>query len=250
MTQDFRIVDATTTHVGKVRKENEDAHASLPQSGIWLVADGMGGHHNGRWAAQTIADCVGGLGPVGDLDQATQAVAGAIHQANAVIFARSQDLGKQMGSTAVALIVLGGEFVALWAGDSRAYVFRDGQLIQLTRDHTQVEMMLERGLLTPEEAADHPMKHVLGRAVGVQETLELDAIRDGVAGGDLFLLCSDGLHGVLGDAMIAALLAEHGAAAADVLVEACLAHGAPDNVTITLVSAHERTLLQLNGAPI
>jgi serine/threonine protein phosphatase PrpC len=156
--------------------------------------------------------------------------------------------GKQMGSTVVSLVIRGPEFIVLWAGDSRAYLYRQGQLIQLTRDHTQVEAMMERGLLTPEEAADHPMKHVLARAVGVQETLEIDGVRDRIESRDIFVLCSDGLSGVVSDAEIAAMLAEHGHAAGDLLVAACLERGAPDNVTVTLVAANEPTLLVLNGA--
>lgn len=248
MMSDFRILDMANSHVGKVRSENEDSHSSVPQQGVWLVADGMGGHFNGRFASQTIADAVSAGHYPDDLDQACHALAKAIHDANAAIYQRSVELGKQMGSTAVALVLRGGDFVVLWAGDSRAYVYRARQLIQLTRDHTQVEMMLERGLLTPQQAADHPMKHVLGRAVGVQETLELDAVRDAVMAGDVFLLCSDGLHGVLGDDEIAAMLGEYGANAGARMIEACLERGAPDNVTITLVAANEPTLLHIHGA--
>ena len=244
----FRIEDASITHVGNVRTVNEDSHANVAWAGVWVVADGMGGHYNGQFASQAIAEAVGAVPAAADLDQACDAVSTAIHQANGLIYAKSLEVGKQMGSTVVALIVREADFVVMWAGDSRAYLYRDGQLIQLTRDHTQVEAMLERGLLTPEEAADHPMKHVLARAVGVQETLEIDAIRDTVAPRDLFLLCSDGLHGVLEDHEIAAMLSELGHAAGDMLVAACLERGAPDNVTVTLVAANEPTLLVLNGA--
>lgn len=247
MTSRFRIEDASLTHVGVVRSANEDSHASLPWAGVWVVADGMGGHHNGQFASSTIAETVGTVTAPDDLEAACATVAGAIHQANDTIFARSLEEGKQMGSTVVALVMRGSEFAVLWAGDSRAYLFRNDQLFQLTRDHTQVEAMLERGLLSPEEAEDHPMKHVLARAVGVQEALELDAIRDEVESRDLFLLCSDGLHGVLDDAEIAAYLRQHGQAAGELMIAACLERGAPDNVTVTLVAANEPTLLALNG---
>lgn len=248
MMTSFRMEDASITHVGNVRTVNEDSHAAVAWAGVWVVADGMGGHHNGQFASQAIAESVGAVPAAADFDQACSSVATAIHQANGLIYAKSLEVGKQMGSTVVALIVREADFAVMWAGDSRAYLYRDGQLIQLTRDHTQVEAMLERGLLTPEDAADHPMKHVLARAVGVQETLEIDAIRDTVAPRDIFLLCSDGLHGVLEDHEIAALLGELGHAAGDALLAACLARGAPDNVTVTLVAANEPTLLVLNGA--
>jgi serine/threonine protein phosphatase Stp1 len=250
MTSAFRIEDFSITHVGNVRSENEDSHISVPQDGVWLVADGMGGHYNGRFASQAIVDSVGDASLPDDLDAACNSVAGAIQDANARIFAKSLEVGKQMGSTMVALVVRADEFVVMWAGDSRAYLFRHDQLIQLTRDHTQVEAMLERGLLTPEEAVDHPMKHVLARAVGVQDVLEIDAIRDSIESRDIFLLCSDGLHGVIEDHEIAAILREQGHIAGDRLVALCLERGAPDNVTVTLVAANEPTLLALNGAAL
>ncbi len=247
MTGNLRIRDASASHVGNVRAVNEDSLASILEDGVWVVADGMGGHFDGRFASQTIVDTVGAEHYPSELDAACDAIASSIQSANRAIFLRSRELDKQMGSTVVALVVRGEEFVVLWAGDSRAYLYRDGALIQLTRDHTQVEMMLERGLLNAAEAADHPMKHVLGRAVGVEETLELDAIRDQIVLNDIFLLCSDGLHGVLDDNELVQLLREHGAAAAGPMIEACLAGGAPDNVTVTLVTANASTLLQLSG---
>ena len=244
----FRIDDAAATHVGKVRSENEDSHFSSNEAGVWLVADGMGGHSNGRFASETIAGELETAHIPEGIEEACDTVAHAVHAANGRIFAKSLELGSQVGSTFVSLVVRGHEFAVLWAGDSRAYLFRDGHLILLTRDHTQVEALVERGLLTREEALDHPMKHVLARAVGVQEELEIDAIRDGIEPRDLFLLCSDGLHSVLGEEEIARILAEKGNAACDDLIEACLQRGAPDNVTVTVVAVRESTLLALNGA--
>jgi len=248
MSAPFRIEDSAATHVGNVRSENEDSHLSAPQSGVWLVADGMGGHANGRYASATIAEALEHATIPDGIEDACDAVAGAIHAANATIFGKSVEVGKQMGSTFVSLIMRGTEFAVLWAGDSRAYLYRDGHLYLLTRDHTQVEAMLERGLLTLEQAVDHPMKHVLARAVGVQTHLQIDAIRDTVAARDLFLLCSDGLHSVIDDHEIAAILAEDGSDACDRLIDACLQRGAPDNVTVALVAAREPTVLALNGA--
>ena len=248
MIREFRIRDGSVTHVGAVRKENEDSQFSARQARVWLVADGMGGHSDGRFASQTIVDAVGAMQLPEDIDLALDGIASAIHGANSAIFTRAQSLGAQIGSTVVALVVRGNEFVVLWAGDSRAYLLRDGALIQLTRDHTQVELMVERGLLSPEEAADHPMKHVLARAVGVEETLEIDAIKDQIAARDLFLLCSDGLYGVLSDAEIAAYLTEFGHEAGEHMVAAVLERGAPDNVTVTLIAASEPTLLMPAGS--
>ena len=112
-----------------------------------------------------------------------------------------------MGSTVAALIVQEGFFSVLWVGDSRVYLFRDGTLHQLSRDHTQVQEMVDSGLLTPDEAKTHPMSHVLARAVGVQASLELDVIVDEAGVGDRFLLCSDGLTARVSPEEIAAAMA-------------------------------------------
>lgn len=247
MNRQLRIEDASLTDTGLARSENEDCHASLPQQQVWLVADGMGGHDNGRFASQAIVEAARAVSLPEGLEDACYALGGAIHAANEKIYATSREAGKMMGSTVVSLVVRDGEFAVMWAGDSRAYLFRDDRLIQLTKDHSQVQELMDRGMLTPEEAADHPMRHVLARAVGVQPELQIDAIRDTVNKGDLFLLCSDGLHGVVDEAEIAAILREQGSASAPKLIEASLNQGAPDNVTVVLVYASEPTMLVLAG---
>jgi serine/threonine-protein phosphatase Stp1 len=250
MTSQLRIEDASLTDTGLARAQNEDCYASLPREQVWLVADGMGGHDNGQFASQAIVEATNAAVFPDGLENACTALGDAIHAANARIYSTAQAAGKMMGSTFVALVVRDGEFAVMWAGDSRAYLFRDDRLIQLTRDHSQVQELLDRGLLTPADAADHPMRHILARAVGVQDALEIDAIRDKVVQGDLFLLCSDGLHGVVSDDEIAAILREHGAGGVQALVQASLARGAPDNVTVVLVYASEPTMLVLAGEGI
>jgi serine/threonine protein phosphatase PrpC len=117
-------------------------------------------------------------------------------------------------------------------------------LHQLTTDHSQVQEMVQRGHLRPEEAEDHPMAHVLSRAVGVQESFEIDAVADDAAAGDVFLLCSDGLNRTVSSEEIAELLTGRTpAAAADRLVNLCLSRGAPDNVTVVVVACDATTLL-------
>ena len=244
----YRIEDSSVSHVGMVRSENEDSHYSAHDHGLWLVADGMGGHENGKMASAALAAAVGAVTLPEAIEPACTTLSNAIAQANTAIFQQGRKLGVQMGTTAVALVLRGEHFGVLWAGDSRAYVFRDDALIQLTRDHTQVEDMVERGLLSAAEAADHPMKHVLSRAVGVQEALAVDAVYDRALPRDVFLLCTDGLHGVVSDAEIGAILRQGGAAASEALVAASLERGGPDNVTVTLVAISEPTLLVLNGA--
>ena len=154
-----------------------------------------------------------------------------------------------MGSTVVALYLNGARFACIWAGDSRIYLLRDGVLHRMTRDHTQVEEMVERGLLTPEQAKGHPMSHVLSRAVGVQDVLDLDAVSDQAQARDIFLLCSDGLSGVVTEEEICEHLAHlPREAACNKLLELVLARGAPDNVTLIAVACEEKTALTLSPA--
>lgn len=246
----YRVDSAARTHEGRVRKNNEDSFCAQPQRGVWAVADGMGGHENGEWASAEIAQAIEALPDTASFEDGCQAIAGAIHDANGRIWAEAQLRGIQMGSTVVALMVRDQHFAVLWVGDSRAYLLRHGTLYQLSRDHSQVQEMIDRGLLEPDAAESHPMSHVLARAVGVMESVEVDVIADELEAGDVFLLCSDGLTGRVADGEIAELLgAGDITGATDRLVELTLDRGAPDNVTVITVSVDETTMLSL-GRPI
>jgi serine/threonine protein phosphatase PrpC len=236
------------TDVGRVREANEDRYCVLADRGLWAVADGMGGMARGDWAAGAVADTLAALPPAGDWDALLAVTSHAIHEANARILAEARARGAQMGSTVVALLMQERRFAVFWAGDSRAYLLRGGKLHQLTRDHSQVQELIDRGVLDAEGAARHPLRSVLTRAVGVVEPLALDMIVDTVQPDDLFLLCSDGLHGVIGEAEIAALMAgsDH-ETAARAMIDRCLERGAPDNVTLILVVATEPTLLHFGA---
>lgn len=243
----LRFHDASLTHPGMVRRVNEDSILARPQDGVWLVADGMGGHINGQWASQTIAEALQAAELPAEFDAAAEGVAKALHSANAQIWTESKVQGETMGSTAVALVLRGARFAAFWAGDSRCYLLRGGQLYQLTTDHTQVQDMVTAGRLTVEESQGHPMGHVLSRSVGVFECLELDAVADEAKAGDIFLVCSDGLTRTVPDAELPSLLSEGSpAAAARRLIDIALERGAPDNVSVVVVSCDEPTLLVLN----
>jgi serine/threonine protein phosphatase PrpC len=125
-------------------------------------------------------------------------------------------------------------------------VLRDGEFVQLSRDHTQVQEMVERGIMSPEDAAGHPMGHILSRAVGVQDEVKVDRVTGDVVPGDIFLLSSDGLHGYVEEKEIAHTLARGSPEQAlDDLVDMTLANGAPDNVTVIAVWASEPTLLSI-----
>lgn len=161
----FTLEVAHRTDIGVVRKANEDAWLADTDSRVWMVADGMGGLENGRWASSTLVKAVSAAALSGDFDADLASASGAIHAANGTIWQASKASGKPMGSTVVALLFREQRFAVLWAGDSRAYLMRKGQLHQLTRDHSRVQDLVERGLLTPEQARRRPMSHVLSRAV-------------------------------------------------------------------------------------
>ncbi|MGA0603153.1 PP2C family protein-serine/threonine phosphatase [Caulobacter sp. KR2-114] len=245
----LRLTHEAQSDVGAVRQVNEDSFVALPEHGLWAVADGMGGLENGQWASGAVVEALSRLSPESDFDAAAAKVAEAIHQANATINAAVRESGHNMGSTAAALMILGRRFAVFWAGDSRVYLLRGGQLFRMTEDHTQVQDMVSRGLLSEEEAAHHPMRHVISRAVGVEPTLELDAVADEVQIDDVFLLCSDGLYGVVSDDEIAQALAVNPVSAARDLVALSLSRGAPDNVTVVTVCCEETTLLMFKSEP-
>jgi serine/threonine protein phosphatase PrpC len=245
----FRIESWSRTHEGRVRSHNEDSYVARDGEGLWAVADGMGGHEGGEWASGRIVRELGRIETGKGFEASCEAARQAILAANRQILAEGKKRGKRMGSTLVMLIVEGPRYAILWAGDSRAYLMRGGKLVQLSRDHTQVQEMVARGLMTPEQALGHPMGHILSRAVGVQKDVEIDRADGEVQSGDIFLLCSDGLHGVVDDGEISAHFArEAPERALDQLVELTLANGAPDNVTGIAVWASDPTLLSFADA--
>jgi serine/threonine protein phosphatase Stp1 len=238
----FRFVVGAITHKGLVRRENEDNIVLHPEGALWAVADGMGGHANGRWAsAQVVAEIAQARLDGEGLDADCDAIADALADANAKIVAAAESAGQTMGSTVVALRIAGGRCACLWAGDSRIYRLRSGRLRQLTRDHSQVEQLVQAGIITADQAESHPMANVITRAVGVAPDLALDVIEDEVAPDDSFLLCSDGLTKCLKDDEIAAIAATHPPGeACDALLAATLKRGAPDNVSVILVRCEDR----------
>ncbi len=242
----LRVQSDARTHEGQVRELNEDSYCSREEHRFWAVADGMGGHENGEWASAVLVEKLGEAQFPDSFEGACQVIAERMYAANETIFAEAQQRGKQMGSTIVALFVQGRRFGVFWVGDSRCYLLRDGKLHQLSRDHSQVQEMVDRGLLRPEDAEGHPMGHVLARAVGVRPTLEVDAIEDEVEPGDIFLLCSDGLHGYVGEEEIRRLLSRGAPEETSRgLVALTLERGAPDNVTVITVMFTEPTMLTM-----
>jgi serine/threonine protein phosphatase Stp1 len=233
-----RFRSAARTHVGKVRALNEDRFVDMPDAGFWAIADGMGGHRAGDVAADMVAKALAGCATAGPptAEMATEAV----QHVNDELFEIGRSGGSQdiCGSTVVALIVREQQYQCLWAGDSRAYLYRAGQCRKISRDHSVVQELVDAGLVEPREAKRHPKAHVLTRAVGVVNTLQIDVSEGRLEPGDILLLCSDGLSDLLEPESIEACLASGELdEMADELLAAGLKAGAPDNITLVLVQA-------------
>jgi len=208
----------------------------------------MGGHENGEWASGVVVEALGKLQLNGEFEDCCRQIAEALHDANEAIQKESSTSGKQMGTTAVVLFVREGRFAVLWVGDSRAYLLRAGELHQLSKDHTQVQEMVDLGMLEADQAHLHPMRHVLARAIGVTAQIQVDVILDEIESGDTFLLASDGLHCCVADDTIGRMLAGASLeAVTNDLVNESLDHGAPDNVTVVAVRFREATIPAMAG---
>lgn len=225
------------THVGKVRKVNEDSILALPDQRIWVVADGMGGHEAGDYASQTITETVAMIPPDLPPAELMRELRNAIMQANTQIHeAAVNRFRTTVGSTVVALILTDTHFAALWAGDSRVYLLRDGTIQMLTTDHSVVGEFVALGQMTWDEAEHHPQSNAITRAVGVDKTLELDKVRGEVFSGDRFLLCSDGLTKYAGFAALERMLKNAPIeTVVDRLMNHALASGGGDNVSVIVV---------------
>ena len=234
---DLLIRFAGATHVGLKRERNEDSYLLRPEAGLWAVADGMGGHGGGDVASQMAISALEQVAAAPTGEALLAAVEAAIADANRDMraYARAESRGV-IGTTLVALLMFGEHFACLWCGDSRAYLLRASALRQLTRDHSESQDLVDRGVLDPEEAKLWPRRNVLTRALGVSDAAELEIVSDRLAAGDVFLLCSDGLTGHLDAGDIAAALAEEDPqAACDRLIALTLERGASDNVTAVVL---------------
>jgi PPM family protein phosphatase len=237
----MRLSSFAGTDVGRTRSGNEDSY--FCGRTVFAVADGLGGHQGGEVASAAAVEPLAALDGrgFGDAAAAAEALAGAIREANAAILERAAgDPGLWgMGTTLTAAALAGaGQLQLAHVGDSRAYLLRDGALEQLTVDHTVVGELVRRGRLTPEQAAIHPERSILTRAVGLDPTVPVD-LPDPLElrAGDRVLLCSDGLTEAVGDPDIATILATaaDGAAACRSLIDAANAAGGPDNITVVLL---------------
>lgn len=232
-----RYRSASATHVGAVRKLNEDSLLDNPSVGLWVIADGAGGHAAGDYASQTLVAGLKRIAPQQSAMDLLTAVRQQIEIANANLRAYAANEGIDMTATTVAvLLCFGQHYAAVWAGDSRVYLLRDGDLRQVTRDHSAVQELVDAGAITPEEALHHPHRNVVTRAVGAAGTIEVDMVQDRVRPNDIFLLCSDGLGKVISDEEVATALQSMASdAVPDYLVETALTRAVPDNISVVVV---------------
>lgn len=234
---------SATTHPGLLRDNNEDTYLCLPEAGLWLVADGMGGHEAGEVASAIVRDTVSQkikTNPNAELGSSIQAAHKAIlHSAASGIGA----IG--MGSTVVALQSRDKYFQIAWVGDSRAYLWtpdrKGGRLERLSTDHSYVQMLVEKGVITPEEADGHPEKNIITQCLGMQELdqVAVDLVQGQWQQNQWILLCSDGLTDEMNDKNIAQILsdADNSLTAVDQLLHAALTNGGHDNITLQIIES-------------
>lgn len=226
------------TDVGCVRDANEDAIFEKSDIGLWAVADGMGGHLVGDVASSKIVAALDAVQPERKLSDFVTSIEDALLDTNQKMLEYAQVMFESgtMGSTLVALVIRDRVGVCLWAGDSRLYRFRNQQLIQITRDHSQLEEMIEFGLLKRENADDYAQKNVITRAIGVESSLYIDVTIFTSQIGDIFILCSDGLYNVVSPQEMQSSIASRDVETiAKKLIELAIANGAPDNVSVVVV---------------
>jgi serine/threonine protein phosphatase PrpC len=227
----------SASHAGG-RAQNEDAHLDRPELGLWVVADGAGGHRNGAIASRAVIDALATIPPGLSAAEAMAQVRLRLSAVDTTLRAGAAVLGDDaiIASTVVVLIARGAFFTCLWAGDSRAYLLRHGMLTQLTRDHSLVQELLDQGALVGEAEA-HPQANVITRAIGGGEPLLLDKIAGTIEPGDRFLLCCDGISKTIPAEEIARLMtAPLDESAADRLINAALARAVSDNVTAVVIA--------------
>lgn len=230
------ILCAFRTDVGKVRANNQDAPIVSEKLRLYGVADGMGGHKGGEVASTSARDDL--LRELEGKTPSVAALSGAIEEVNRQIYHQQEhdDALTGMGTT-LSVLWMSDNFVYIGhVGDSRVYLLRDGEFKQMTLDHSLVEQLVREGVLTEEEAQNHPMRNIITRAIGTDESVEVDVVVEERRKGDLWLACSDGLHGLVDDRQIRDALRQYAPEkAADVLLKAALDAGGRDNVTLVIV---------------
>lgn len=246
----LRLRSFGASDVGRRRSINEDAFLCDDEAGLWVVADGMGGHAAGEVASRESIDTISGMVRRGkqtiDLGgepseekarAACRVLEGAVQGATYLLFAMAElDRGKAgMGTTISAMMSFGDSVALAQVGDSRIYRARDGQALQLTEDHTLIAWQLKQGLITSDQARVSKQRNVITRAVGSREYVQVDTSVWPIEAGDRYLLCSDGLHTYVQLDEIADILEDGGQAAVDQLIDLANGRGGRDNITAIVV---------------
>jgi protein phosphatase len=225
------------THIGKVRQRNEDSYLIRPEIGIWGVADGMGGHEAGDVASRIVIEELGSIGAPSSGADLLRECEERIAAANT----RLKEIGDErggviVGATIAVLLAFDGHYACLWAGDSRIYVVRGSKIVQLSQDHTEVEELLVKGVISREEAMTWKARNAVTRAIGVYDQVELEIMSGPMENGDSFVICSDGLtRHVANDEILHCVDSGLSQEACDNLIALTLERGATDNVTVIVV---------------
>ena len=225
------------THIGKVRLRNEDSYLVRPEAGIWAVADGMGGHEAGDLASKIVIEALRSI----DIPHSATDLLENCEERMAAAHSRLQEIGRQrggviVGATVALLLAFDNYYACVWAGDSRIYIVRENKIVQLSQDHTEVEDMLVKGIITPEEARTWRAANPLTRAIGGTREVELEITSGPMLSGDAFVICSDGLTRHVRDEEILHHVDNRDSQeACDRLVALTLERGASDNVTLIVV---------------
>jgi len=233
---------AARTDVGIVRSGNEDNYLMLADRGVFIVADGMGGHAAGEVASEMAVRItsseIGSLRGLSDAE-ASDRVRSAIRAANDAIFERtlSEHDKRGMGTTATVLVLMKGRYLIGQVGDSRAYLLGNKELLQLTKDHSYVQEQVDAGLLTPDQARVHPYSNVITRCVGASGDVVPDIYFGGLEQGDILLIASDGLTGMLEDEHLVRILSSDGGPQhwVDRMITEANRRGGLDNITAIVV---------------
>lgn len=221
------------THVGKVRSRNEDSYLVRPEAGIWAVADGMGGHEDGDFASRTVVEALKSIEAQSSANELLSLCEERIFHANGVIQETSRQRGAIIGTTVTILLAFENYFASVWCGDSRMYMVRDGKIGQISRDHTEVQDLLQNGVITAEQASHWEGGNAITRAIGVIDLPELEMTSDPLNADDVFVLCSDGLtQHVADEEILQRVKAGTSQQACDDLIALTLERGAIDNVTV------------------
>lgn len=244
----FLFDSGWATHEGRVRTLNEDRVLVEPAAGLWLVADGMGGHNAGDVASSEIVSQLATMGRSSSASDQHARFVDRLNRANRALLDYSRDNnGATVGSTVAALLIHETEYRCLWLGDSRIYRVRRRGIEQLSHDHSQVQEFIDSGVLTPEEALGFAGRNIITRAVGVDAELDIDCAYGTLEPGDSYVLCSDGLTAHCSDIdILDAVSGRTAQSACDLLIETTLMRGATDNVSVVVVGCRDES----PGAPV